>query len=121
MCWFCDKRPKREGLTTCLNCDPLVNVKPKRRQRVNPFEHAEVVVRWKNVVIAQVHNPNFDSCSNGAAHSIRRIDVNLDRLGASVKTSRGSKRVINLDEYQPNMSGDQVKAYKKVLRQLGAL
>ena len=120
MCWFCGKRPKREGESTCFDCRGLMTAS-KKPTRVSPFEHAEVVITWKNVVIAQVHNPNYDSCANGAAHSIKRIDVDPDRLGSTVMTSRGSKRVIDLNKYQPNLTGDQVKNYKKACRQLGAL
>jgi hypothetical protein len=93
----------------------------KKQRRVDPFEHAEVVIKWKGIVIAQVHDPKFDSCANGNAHSIKRINVNPDRLGPTVCTSRGSKRVIDLGVFQPNLSADQVRNYKRACRQLGAL
>ncbi len=121
MCWFCNRRPKREGDSECFECGQMLAACSKRPKRPNPFEHAEVVVSWKGIVIAQVHDPKFDSCANGNAHSIKRIDMNPDRLGESVRTSRGSKRVIDLDVYQPNLSADQVRVYKKACRQLGAL
>lgn len=121
MCWFCERRPKREGDTMCLDCRNTMNGCGKRNKRVSPFEHAEVIVTWKNVVIAQVHDPKYDSCANGNAHSIKRIQVTPERLGATVNTSRGSKRVIDLNVYQPNLSADQVKSYKRACRQLGAV
>lgn len=120
MCVFCTRRPKCEGDTTCFDCRQMLNRSGKKKRRVNPFEHAEVVISWKDIVIAQIHDPNFDSCANGKAHSVKRVLIDPDRLGATVNTSRGSKRVIDLNVFQPNLTADQVNVYKRACRQLGA-
>ena len=77
------------------------------------YGHAPVVCRavvatWRGAVVKQLQ---------GGGTVL--VNVAADKLPAEVRGAIGFIRVIDINVYQPNMTRDQVKAMKRVFRELG--
>lgn len=117
MCLWCLKRPRREGGTGCWECSKkyqLGECKASQarcgKQPKKPwYWNAEVVLTWRGVWLMQ-------PIGGGA---VRRVftRVKVPKHG-HLKTRLGELRVINLDVFDPLLTPDCVKRYKKYFRRL---
>ena len=98
-CIICEKRPRYNGSAYCHDCELKIKAEQKRKQQRTPFRY----IVWKGFVVGLFQNGKL------GRYTPEPVFRNPKYLPKG--------KTINLDTYCAGYDRDQIKAFKRAVRQ----